>query len=173
MPGPAYLRGDTVTLRTVERGDLDFLQEMINRRELWDGFGAPGPRNRGEMESRFEDQNTGEALLICRGEEPIGRVRFVDVDEQWGNAELTCFVAPDAQDEGVATEACSVFVDYGFEYLPITKVTARVFESNEASRHLAESLGFSREGVLRDHVYHAGEYLDFHVYGLLEREWDG
>jgi|SRR6056297_3110438 len=171
MPGAAYLEGDAVTLRTVEREDVDFLHEMLNDPELWQGFGAPGPRSRAEVEERFEEQNGGTAFLVCRDEEPVGRVRLVDVDETWGNAELTCYVAPDAQGRGFATEACELVVDYGFDYRPITKVTARVFESNEASRALVEKLGFIREGTLRNHVFHGGRELDLHVYGLLESEW--
>lgn len=170
MPGPIYLDGDNVELRTIEDEDIDFLQKMLMDPELWRGFGAPGPRSRVAMEERFEVQNGDTALLICQDGEPEGRVRLVDVDERWGNAELTCYVRPESQNQGVATEACQLLIDYGFDYLPITKMTARVFESNDASRRLVESLGFSREGTLRNHVYHQGEYLDMYVYGLLEAE---
>jgi RimJ/RimL family protein N-acetyltransferase len=171
MPGPVYLSGDEVELRTIEREDLEFLQEMITDPAVWQGFGAPGPRNYEEMADRFEEQNTGTALVICHNGEPVGRVRLVDIDENWGNAELTCLVAPRAQGEGIATEASRLLVDYGFDYLPVNKITARTFESNDASQHVLEKLGFEREGTLREHVYHQGEYLDFHVYGLLERAW--
>lgn len=171
MSGTPYLRGDTVTLRTIEREDLDFLHEMINTRELWQGFGAPGPRSRTEIEDRFEEQNTGTAFLISSDEEPVGRVRLVDIDETGGNAELTCYVAPDSQGQGFATEACQLAIEYGFDYLPITKITARIFESNRASRHLVEKLGFTREGTLRNHVFHDGQELDLECYGLLEQEW--
>jgi len=171
MSGVPYLRGETVTLRTIERDDLEFLHEMINHPDLWQGFGAPGPRSRATVEDRFEEQNTGTAFLVTRDGERVGRVRLVGIDETWGNAELTCYVAPDAQGEGVATEACRLLIDYGFDYLPITKVTARVFESNQEAQRLAESLGFTREGTLRNHVYHEGAELDMYAYGLLEEDW--
>lgn len=170
MPGPAYLHGETVELRTIETDDINFLQEMINDPELWQGFGAPGPRNRAEMEERFEEQNGDAALLVCRDGTPEGRVRLVDINEQWGNAELTCYIRPESQGEGLATEACQLLIEYGFDYLPVTKLTARVFESNRVSRNLVETLGFTQEGTLRNHVYHQGEYLDLYVYGLLESE---
>lgn len=171
MPGPVYLSGEEIELRTIEKEDLEFLQQAINDPALWNGFGAPDPRNRVEMEARFEEQNTGTALLICRDGSPVGRVRLVNIDEQWGNAELTCFVVPRVQGEGVASEACRLLIDYGFDYLPITKITTRTFESNIASQKLVEALGFVHEGTLRAHVYHRGDYEDFEVYGLLEEEW--
>lgn len=171
MPGVAYVRGDTITLRTIEQQDIDFLHEMINNPDVWQGFGAPGPRSRMEVEERFEEQNTGTAFLICHDDEPVGRVRLVDIDKNWGNAELTCYIAPVSQGQGFATEACDLVIEYGFDYLPITKITARIFESNQASRNLAENLGFLHEGTLRRHVFHEGCELDLHVYGLLEEEW--
>lgn len=171
MPGVTYLRGSSLTLRTIEEEDIDFLQQMINDPALWRGFGAPGPRNRREMEERFEEQNTGEAFLICRDETPQGRIRLVDVDETWGNAELTCFIAPESQRQGLATEACRLVIEYGFDYLPINRITARIFDSNRPSMELADSLGFDHEGTLRDHVFHAGEYVDMRYYGLLEDDW--
>lgn len=172
MPGPVYLSGTEVNLRTIEKEDIDFLQEALTDPEMWEGFGAPGPRNRMEMEERFEEQNTGTALLICRDESPVGGVRLVDVDERWGNAELTCYVVPDSQGRGVASEACRLLIDYGFEYLPISKIVARTFETNQASQKLVESLGFTQEGTLREHVYHGGDFIDFEIYGLLEDEWN-
>lgn len=171
MSGVPYLHGDVVTLRTIEREDIDFLHEMSNTRELWRGFGAPGPRNRTAIEDQFEEQNTGTAFLICTDDTPVGRVRLVDVDETWGNAELTCFVAPDFQGQGFATEACQLVIDYGFDYLPITKITVRLFESNTASQHLLEKLGFTHEGTFRNHVFHDGQELDMECYGLLDQEW--
>ena len=57
MPGVEYLRGESVTLRTIEKEDIDFLHEMINNPELWQGFGAPGPRSKLEVKNRFEEQN--------------------------------------------------------------------------------------------------------------------
>jgi len=43
VPDVPYLRGETVTLRTIERNDVDFPHEMIDDPELWRGFGAPVP----------------------------------------------------------------------------------------------------------------------------------
>jgi RimJ/RimL family protein N-acetyltransferase len=171
MPGAVYLRGDAVTLRTVEHEDIAFLHEMLNNPALWRGFGAPGPRSEAEIERRFEEQNGGEALLICHDDRPVGRVRLVDIDRDWGNAELTCYVAPDAQRRGFATEACRLVIGYGFDHLPVNRLTARVFDSNRASRELAETLGFEHEGRLREHVFHDGTYRDLHQYGLIESDW--
>lgn len=39
MPGPAFLRGDTVVLRTVEEADLELLQAQVNDPRIWRPIG--------------------------------------------------------------------------------------------------------------------------------------
>ena len=46
-----------------------------------------------------------------------------------------------------------------------------MFEFNDASRRLLESMGFTEEGVHRDTEFVDGEFQDTHWYGLLEDEW--
>lgn len=106
MSGVTVLCGDTITLRTIETEDVEFLHEMINNPDHWHGFGTPHPRSRDEVRQRIEDRDDDVALPICRGGDSVGRVRLVNLDEDWGNAELTCYIAPTAQRQGFATEAC-------------------------------------------------------------------
>jgi RimJ/RimL family protein N-acetyltransferase len=175
MPGPEFLAGDTVSLRTVEEEDVEFLHELVNDRRMWQGFGAPNPRSREDVRERIGHDEVPVDLLICRSDgsdaDPVGRVRLLDLDEHWGNVELTCSVVPSAQGEGLATDACRRTIDYAFDQFGVNRVFARVFDTNEASTRLVESLGFTHEGALREQVYHCGEYVDMHRYGLLEREW--
>lgn len=62
-------------------------------------------------------------------------------------------------------------IEYAFDYLPVKKIFVRVFDSNEASHGLTETLGFVHEGTLRDHVYHDGASVDHYYYGVLETDW--
>jgi RimJ/RimL family protein N-acetyltransferase len=57
---------------------------------------------------------------------------------------------------------------YAVDDRGLHRVTARGFETNDASRRVLEKVGFEREGTLRDHYYVDGEYVDAHVYGLLD-----
>ena len=50
-------------------------------------------------------------------------------------------------------------------------VGAGVYDYNEASRRLLESLGFAEEGRLREYRFIDGEYRDCVQYGLLRREY--
>jgi RimJ/RimL family protein N-acetyltransferase len=174
MPGPVFLRGNTVTLRPVERDDLAFLQELINDPDVWPGFGAPDPRNRVAQEQRFEElieQGDEIKLIICHEESSVGRIRLTHINEGWGTAELVCSVAPDEQNQGHATESSRLLVNHAFDSLRLNKLITRVFATNKPSKRVVEKLGFVREGTLRQHVYLNGEYIDMYYYGLLKSEW--
>ncbi|WP_342775078.1 GNAT family N-acetyltransferase [Halosimplex halophilum] len=100
----------------------------------------------------------------------VGAVDLVDIDEQFGTAEVGYFFAPDAWGNGYATAAVERVVDYAFEELRLHRVHARVFAFNEGSARVLEKVGFEREGVLREAAYMHGEYVDELRYGLLEPE---
>lgn len=53
MPGPVFLDGDHITLRTIEEEDLEFLQRIINDPEVWRSLGAVTPTNAEEEREWF------------------------------------------------------------------------------------------------------------------------
>jgi [ribosomal protein S5]-alanine N-acetyltransferase len=45
MPGPAFIEGDRVALRTIEEEDIEFLQDGVNDPEVWKAIGNATPYN--------------------------------------------------------------------------------------------------------------------------------
>lgn len=175
MPGPVFLEGEDVSLRTIEEEDLEFLQETINQQAVWRGIGRPTPLNMNQEQSFYEDVVCSDEtvnLLITDGETPVGTVGLSNINEQANSAELGYFVAPASQQEGYGSDAVECLVDYGFRHRGFHRIHARVFEFNEASSALLESLGFTKEGVHRESYYIDGKYQDTYWYGLLRDEWD-
>lgn len=175
MPGPVYLDGDDVTLRTIEREDLDFCQRNANDRRVWRGTGFPGPVTADDEEEWYETVVLGDDvhLLVCAGGEPVGVVGLTDVATRSGTAELGYWIAPDAQGNGYCTAASRALVGNAFDERRLHKVTAQVAAFNEASRRVLEKVGFEREGTLREEWYTDGGYVDVYRYGLLADEWRG
>lgn len=60
---------------------------------------------------------------------------------------------------------------YYFRELRYQKCTAIVYDFNEPSQRLHESLGFIKEGRLRRMGRVDGEYHDFLMYGILAEEF--
>lgn len=180
MPGAIVKRGDHVTLRTLEREDLDILQRGAGDPHIRHLTGNSKIRNRTELEETFEDETTT-LLLVCLDDadtpgpvEPdeVRRIGLVSVKEWGRNPTLGIWLLPEAQGEGYGTEATTLLVEYVFRAYDTPTVRAKAFDYNESSRGLLESLGFQQEGRLRMDAFIDGEYRDGLLYGLLREEWD-
>jgi RimJ/RimL family protein N-acetyltransferase len=178
MPGPVFLDGERVSLRTIEEEDLATLQEVVNDRRIRRPIGRSRPLNRVQEREWFEDavcdDDTVHLLIAVEsdsGPSAVGVVGLDPIDREAGTAELGYWVAPDHQQQGYGSEAVELAIGYGFDRLRLHRIAARVFAFNEPSSKLLERAGFTREGVHRDAVFVDGEYCDTHWYGLLDEEW--
>jgi RimJ/RimL family protein N-acetyltransferase len=174
MPGPVFVDGDGVSLRTVEEEDVEFLQAQVNDPRIRRPIGRSRPLNGPQERTFFEDVVCDDEtvhVLVVADTEPVGMVGLDPID--WGarRAELGYWVAPDAQGQGYGTEAVTLLVDYAFDQLGLHRIAARVFAFNDPSARLLERVGFTREGTHRDDVFVDGTYHDAHWYGVLEQEW--
>ncbi|MFW6448825.1 MAG: GNAT family N-acetyltransferase [Halobacteriota archaeon] len=175
MPGPVFLEGDAVELRTVEEEDLPYLQAEVNRPEVRIPIARPGPVNATQERQFFDDivsSDESTDLLIARAGEPMGMISLNPIRHRTGTAELGYWLSPDEQGRGYTTEAAALLLGHGFDQLALHRVHAHVYGFNEPSRRLLTGLGFTHEGTLREHGFVDGERVDLEVYGLLRREWD-
>jgi RimJ/RimL family protein N-acetyltransferase len=175
MPGPVFLRGDTVDLHVVSEGDHDFLQRNWNDPAIRPGFGGATVMDEEEVTSHVEslaEGDEGEIFLACVDGEPVGEGFLFDLDPQRGRVELGYWIAPEAQGRGYATETAELLVEYALTERRLNKVVARVLAFNDASRHVLETVGFERAGRLREEFYVDGEYHDADLYDLLADEWN-
>jgi [ribosomal protein S5]-alanine N-acetyltransferase len=178
VPGPVFLDGDRIALRTIEESDLEFLQSAVVDPRVRRPIGTAIPLNADQERAFFEtvvsDEETVQ-LLVTRAEDgtPVGTVGLDPIDERAGVAEVGYWIAPEHWEKGYGSEATALIVRYAFDQLRLHKVTARVFEFNEGSKRLLKSVGFTAEGIQREQAFIDGEYQDCHWYGLLAPEWDG
>lgn len=172
MTAPVFLEGDGVTLHPVEEGDLPFLQRLVNDPDVRHGMSLAEPRREADERAfRVEGDDDRIHLLVRADGGRVGVVDLIDIDRQFGNAEVGYFFAPETWGNGYATATVEQVVEYAFEELRLHRVNATVFASNEASGRVLEKVGFEREGVHREAAFLHGEYVDAHRYGLLEYEW--
>lgn len=175
MPGSIFLQGERITLRTVERDDLDFEIKHGNDPRIRKPLTVSMPLNRGQAESRFERHTESDervSLCICVDEDPVGKVDLFDIDETHGTSEIAYWLIPKSWGNGYASDAIDLIVRYAFEERRLRKVFADVLVENEGSQAVLECAGFQREGRLRDQKYVAGEHRDLFRYGLLATEYN-
>jgi RimJ/RimL family protein N-acetyltransferase len=69
MPGAVFAEGDSVTLRTIEEGDLDFLQRWRNHPEVRTPLTDSDPRNAEQMRDYFDNRISGDGdgfgFVVC------------------------------------------------------------------------------------------------------------
>lgn len=179
MPGAIFLRGDRISLRTIEESDLEFLNRNVNDPRVRRPLTSASPANMAQSEAFFEDvvsDDDGVNLLICidgdEGEpEPVGDIALFKVHDRTRWGEIAIAIHPDHWGDGYGTEASEVLVEYAFDERNLHRLQARVMASNDASRRVWEKLGFELEGRLRENQFDDGEYVDTLYFGLLEAEY--
>lgn len=174
MPGPTFIDGESVTLRTIEEEDLQYLKQVRNNPEVWQRIGRPWPVNAEQEQEFFEEvvcADDSVQLLVCADGEAVGTVGLGFDDGAVRSAELGYWIDPAHHENGYGSEAAELLTTYGFEQRGCHRITARVFGFNDASQGLLESIGFSKEGRQREAAFIDGEYQDIRWYGVLADEW--
>jgi ribosomal-protein-alanine N-acetyltransferase len=179
MPGAIVKRGDSVTLRMLEREDFEFWQRGAADPDVRHLTGNSEARNRDQLEAAFENEQVT-AFLVCLDDdgdpEPVDsdavrRVGMVNV-KTWGrNPTLGIWLVPEVHGEGYGEEAARLLVDYAFRVYDAPTLKAKAFDYNDASKGLLEALGFQQEGRLRKDAFLDGEFRDAFMYGILREEW--
>ncbi len=170
MPGPAFLSGKSLTLRTVERTDHAFLARHWNDLTVRHGTNKYAPMTESDVAELLAADDAVH-FLPCRSGDPVGLAWLFRINDVNANGELGYWIAPGEAGQGYATDAARLCLRYAFDERNLRKVIARVFEDNAASMRVLEKLGFREEGRLRDHYYVDGQRVDAVVYGLLESEF--
>lgn len=68
-------------------------------------------------------------------------------------------------------EALSNIIHFAFTAMEINKIEAKIEPENIASIKLLEKLRFAKEGVLRQHEFEKGKYVDLAIFSILKNEY--
>jgi ribosomal-protein-serine acetyltransferase len=93
------------------------------------------------------------------------------VDPAHRAGEIGYWLAREARGKGSMTRATRALVDHGFADLGLHRIVLRAATGNRASRAIAERLGFTLEGTLREAEWVNDHFEDLAVYAVLRREW--
>ncbi len=177
--GPRFIMGDGVTLRQIEREDLPHVRRWLDDPELRGMIGATKPLSEAEAEEWFEGVVADESrawYVIIRDEDDgvIGECGLLRMFPEWRTTDMSIVIGErDAWGKGYGTEVGRLLLDFAFEYMGMHRVAVGVVGFHEDAIQFWEKLGFVREGVQRDGYFHEGEFSDFVMMSLLEREWRG
>lgn len=97
----------------------------------------------------------------------------LSLDADGRNAEVGYWIDGAMEGRGLVIRTVSALLDHAFGPLGLHRVTLATYAANQRSRALAERLGFTREGVLRQANLTPDGFDDEVIYGLLANEWRG
>ena len=91
---------------------------------------------------------------------------LVNISSKHGIAELYIFISSDYKGQGVGSYLLGCTLKYAKDELNLRKITLYVSDGNEKACNFYEKFGFIQEGILSQHSWHRGKYLDRYVYSL-------
>jgi ribosomal-protein-alanine N-acetyltransferase len=93
----------------------------------------------------YEDQGFGyQVMHLKENGEQIGWAGLQPLDDT-GEIELGYGMAKEYWGRGIGTEACKGWLDFGFNNLNLTRITAIAFPENSASRNIMVKAGMKYE----------------------------
>ena len=174
------IQGQTVCLRAVQDSDVEPCWHFMNRADDWarvDVF-APVPREMAaerlrEARRPFDETRCLDLVIETIADpRPVGLINVGPVHSIFRRAQVGVEIwSPIDRRHGYAREALELLVGLAFDWLNLHRLEATINADNTASLALLEKVGFQREGVLRDRVFHEGRYVAEVYLGLLRHDW--
>ncbi len=124
------------------------------------------------MEDGAADGEIREWYLFSDAE-LCGSIRVKDIDACDRKAKVGYFLGSAFAGKGIMTASLRVILHHCFTTLELNRIELHCAATNSASQAVAQRLGFTREGVLREDEWLNGAFVDIHVYGLLRAEFMG
>ena len=100
-----------------------------------------------------------------------GAVRLKNIETQSRKLSVAYFLAADHQGRGIATRSVRAVLGYCFGELNMNRVELTCATGNGLSVRLAERLGFTREGLLRQAEWLEEGFVDHYVFSMLRAEF--
>ena len=171
------LSDGVVTLREWRGGDRDALVEMANDRDIQQWTRVPSPYTPKDAQQWFALTQTTRAaghqaaFAVTAADQNGALLGSIDLRVHPADpaiGELGYMIGPRARRRGVATRAVELITAWGFAKLALSRIEIIVDPRNEPSFCVAESAGYTREGILRAYrPSRNGGRLDLAIYARL------
>lgn len=169
-----------VSLRKFERRDLDLLYVYRNKPEvlgLLSRFSVGLSREALDGWFDFHGRQTDELLLAIvetESDRCIGQVGLYQIDHRVGKAEFGILIGDERwQSKGIGRTVSEAVFSLAFYDLNLQRIWIEILGSNPRSLTVYKRLGFKIEGILRNHDFRGGQYIDCSRMALMRSEWGG
>ena len=179
LPGFPVLAGQRVRLRGPGPGDVEDIFALFSDPGVMRYWSSAPMQVRAQAEGKIDEILDAFARrdminwLVAdrRSDTAIGSCTLFRFDARHRRAEVGYALRSDRWGQGLAIEAVSLTLDWGFRTLALHRIEADIDPGNAPSRRLLERLGFRREGVLRERFFVDDRATDSEIHGLLAQDW--
>ena len=118
-------------------------------------------------------QNDGAYFAIAdkQTDEMIGSIGLSSFNSYQKRVELSYDLSRPYWRKGIMTRAIATMVEYAFMEWKVNRIEASVSIFNTPSKELLLKCGFTLEGILRQHRFHRGRFVDVYFFSLLRDDF--
>jgi RimJ/RimL family protein N-acetyltransferase len=179
LPRPVTLRGRTVTLEPLnaERHAAALWRAAHGHDDLWTWL-PDGPfASEADLRSAIEAKAGATsaiflALVPVKTGQAAGYASYMRMEPAQGVIEVgNILLTPALQHTAAATESMYLMAGHIFDHLGYRRYEWKCNAKNQPSRRAAVRLGFTFEGIFRQHMVVKGWNRDTAWYSMLDSEW--
>lgn len=172
------LAGEGVTLRELELSDAPSLFAMLTTEEVARFISPPPTTVEGferfilwEQSERRAGRYACFAVVPTGMQSAVGIIQVRQMDRTFSTAEWGFAFGSPFWGTGIFKEAAELVLDFTFETIGVHRLEARAAVRNGRGNGALRKIGAVCEGVLRGAFLRNGEYLDQHLWSILDRDW--
>lgn len=179
LPRPVTLRGGAVTLEPLDaaRHTADLWKATQGHDELWNWlFDGPYPSEDALRLAIAKKQSAADTVFFAVVPAATGKASgwasYMRIEPAHGVIEVgNILFSPALQRTRAATEAMYQLARHVFEDLGYRRYEWKCNAENLPSRRAAQRLGFTFEGIFRQHMVVKGRSRDTAWFSMLDQEW--
>lgn len=164
-----------INIRKFERADIPKKVEWINNPANNQFLHYDIPICIEKTEKWFDShlgENTRYDAVIEADGVPVGIIGLLSIDKKNSKAEYYITMGETAyKGKGIAKKASYLMLSYGFEELGLNRIYLFTEVENENAQILFESVGFMKEGIIRQDIVSRGKFVDRIAYGFVKEDW--
>jgi len=171
------MRGKIVHIRILEKSDIPLTQKWINDPEISDIMGylpVLSLENQFDWFDKIKNDKSRFIFAICLNEDgrQIGNVGLGNIDYINRHAMFNIFIAErENRGKGIGLESTILVLSFAFSRLNLNKIYLQTSERFSEAIKMYTKIGFSQEGVLRQHYFTNGKYEDKILFSILKEEY--
>ncbi len=163
-----YLQGHRITLRAVEPNDLDYLYQRENRSSVWHDGATIAPYSRQLLLEYIEqyttdiyrDRQLRLIITLTDSNRTIGIADLYDFDPRNSSAGIGIYIDDAYRCKGYGKETLQAICRYAFQFLKLHQLYAFIRTTNQPSRALFATCGFTHSATLSSWLLTPKGYTD-------------